>query len=505
MTGQYQQGQGFTQSPRLAMAQALMARGASTDPVRSPLEGIARALTGGVGGLFAGNARADQQKALADALAALNDPAVPADQRMNKAIEAAGDSPFADQLRGIAVSKMLPKDPVKLGRTDRLVDPTTGKETVAAAPDLPQGFRLNPQSGAVEVMPGFIPAISGLKKAESGATAQGAADVKLAMEPQQIAAETAPKARQAAAIATAENPALIARTGGQAQATADVNLRMQPQIAGATTTATQAAEAPFVGPRATAQTAGTITGQMTPIATPEGPTPGIQAVKAAEGAGTPKQMTEKQAAAVLFLGRAVPSHALVNGIDDKITTDWAQKQISALPMGIGNYLNKEETQKYNNAKLNFITAVLRPESGATIQPSEYADAEKLYFPEPGNSKALIEQKQRAREQEIAGLKLMASGQIPFEFGGAKPSERLAAMQSGQAAVAGGGLPGQPPAQSVPNPAVGSQSAAPAASAPAPGREVAPGVPAQAGPPRKVVVQNGMRFDADTHEYLGQAQ
>lgn len=496
MTGQYTPGQGFASNPRLAMAQALMARGASTDPVRSPLEGIARALTGGVGGLFAGNARADQQKALSDALAALNDPNVPADQRMNKAIEAAGDSPFADQLRGIAVSKMLPKDPVKLGQHDRLVDPTTGKETVAAAPDLPQGFRLNPQSGAVEVMPGFVPAISGLKKAEAGATAQGAADVRLAMEPLQIAAETAPKARQAAAIASAENPALIARTGGQAQATANVDLAMKPRIAGATTAATQAAEAPFVQPRAAAQQAGTIAGQMTPVATPEGPVPGIQAVKAAEGAGTPKQMTEKQAAAVLFLGRAVPSHEMVNGLDSKVMTDIAQKGMSSIPIA-GNFLTSDETKKFNNAKLNFITAVLRPESGATIQPSEYSDAERLYFPVPGDPPVIIQQKQQAREQEIAGLKLMASGQIPFEYGGAKPSERLAAMQSGQAAVVAGGQPGAVPPGNTKPPLV--------SPSPVPGREVAPGMPAQAGPPRKVVVQNGMRFDADTHEYLGQAQ
>lgn len=472
MTGQYQQGQGFTSNPRLAMAQALMARGASTDPVRSPLEGIARALTGGVGGLFAGNARADQQKALADALAALNDPAVPADQRMNKAIEAAGDSPFADQLRGIAVSKMLPKDPVKLGRSDRLVDPTTGKETVAAAPDLPQGFRLNPQSGAVEVMPGFVPAISGLKQAEAGATAQGTADVNLAMQPKIAEAMIAPEARKAGAVA---------------QSTANVDLAMKPRIGAATV----AAETPGLvsrgGQMSEATTAGGIRGQMAPVATPEGPVPGIQAVKAAEQAGTPKQMTEKQAAAVLFLGRAVPSHELVNGIDAKIMTDPAQKVAGAVPV-VGNYLTSDETKKFNNAKLNFITAVLRPESGATIQPTEYSDAERLYFPVPGDPPAIIKQKQLAREQEIAGLKLMASGQIPFEYGGAKPSERLAAMQAGQAAVVGGGTP---------------QGATPPP--PAPGREVAPGMPAQAGPPRKVVVQNGMRFDADTHEYLGQAQ
>lgn len=46
-----------------AYAQALMKEGASTAPVHSPLEGIARALQGGLGGFFAGQAdRAEQEK-----------------------------------------------------------------------------------------------------------------------------------------------------------------------------------------------------------------------------------------------------------------------------------------------------------------------------------------------------------------------------------------------------------------------------------------------------------
>ncbi len=44
-------------------AQALMEQGSSTAPVQSPLEGVARALTGGLGGFFAGQAdRAEKEK-----------------------------------------------------------------------------------------------------------------------------------------------------------------------------------------------------------------------------------------------------------------------------------------------------------------------------------------------------------------------------------------------------------------------------------------------------------
>lgn len=52
----------YQNDPRRGYAQALMRQGASTEPVRSPLEGLARALQGGVGGYFQGEARRDYEK-----------------------------------------------------------------------------------------------------------------------------------------------------------------------------------------------------------------------------------------------------------------------------------------------------------------------------------------------------------------------------------------------------------------------------------------------------------
>lgn len=49
--------QAMQNDPRLAMAQGLMQQGSSTAPVRSPLEGLARALQGGLGGFQAGRVR----------------------------------------------------------------------------------------------------------------------------------------------------------------------------------------------------------------------------------------------------------------------------------------------------------------------------------------------------------------------------------------------------------------------------------------------------------------
>lgn len=53
--------QAYNSDPRLAMAQGLMQQGASTAPVRTPLEGVARALTAGLGGYQAGQVRKGYQ------------------------------------------------------------------------------------------------------------------------------------------------------------------------------------------------------------------------------------------------------------------------------------------------------------------------------------------------------------------------------------------------------------------------------------------------------------
>jgi hypothetical protein len=78
-----------------------------------------------------------------------------------------------------------------------------------------------------------------------------------------------------------------------------------------------------------------------------------------------------------------------------------------LPFGLGNHIISNDAQKYNQAKLNFITAALRKESGAAISQSEYDNADKTYFPQPGEGKDIIDQKRQAREDVIEGFRVSA--------------------------------------------------------------------------------------------------
>jgi hypothetical protein len=51
-----------------------------------------------------------------------------------------------------------------------------------------------------------------------------------------------------------------------------------------------------------------------------------------------------------------------------------------------------------------VNAVLRRESGAVISPEEFANAERQYFPQIGDSRPVIEQKARNRRAAIEGMR-----------------------------------------------------------------------------------------------------
>jgi hypothetical protein len=67
----------------------------------------------------------------------------------------------------------------------------------------------------------------------------------------------------------------------------------------------------------------------------------------------------------------------------------------------------EEQQMYQQAKTNFITAVLRKESGAVIGENEFNTEDKKYFPQAGDTAGVLKQKQKARELAIEAMKIQA--------------------------------------------------------------------------------------------------
>lgn len=72
-----------------------------------------------------------------------------------------------------------------------------------------------------------------------------------------------------------------------------------------------------------------------------------------------------------------------------------------------NMLHSESYQKYKQARDNFITALLRDESGAAIGSQEFNRYERELFPQPGDTNEVIAQKRDARRVAIDAMKKAA--------------------------------------------------------------------------------------------------
>lgn len=80
-----------------------------------------------------------------------------------------------------------------------------------------------------------------------------------------------------------------------------------------------------------------------------------------------------------------------------------------LPPELAGSVVSDTGKQYEQAKRNFLNSQLRFESGAAISESEYANAERQYYPIPGDDAATIEQKRRLREDAIAAMVKAAGG------------------------------------------------------------------------------------------------
>lgn len=117
-----------------------------------------------------------------------------------------------------------------------------------------------------------------------------------------------------------------------------------------------------------------------------------------------KPLNDTQAKALQFGTRMQVS----NEIFDKLAADGVNASVPGSRAGYGvgaviSALQPAERQQLDQAKRDFINAVLRRESGAAISASEFENAEKQYFAQPGDSAAVIAQKKANRELATRGI------------------------------------------------------------------------------------------------------
>lgn len=117
--------------------------------------------------------------------------------------------------------------------------------------------------------------------------------------------------------------------------------------------------------------------------------------------GTPtisgKPQTATQLSANSYADRLNESNVVISNLGGKFTAK------GALGGKLPNWLQSGDRQAYEQAKRNFVTAVLRRESGAAISPSEFDTAEKLYFPQAGDKSATVVQKEQSRNTAINNM------------------------------------------------------------------------------------------------------
>ena len=145
--------------------------------------------------------------------------------------------------------------------------------------------------------------------------------------------------------------------------------------------------------------------------------------------GGGKPLTEAQGNAVAFGARAIEANRIATDLEKQgfRNTGAIRTAIGGvagmtpfvgeqLEQGVRSTFNvaptflggtNEHQQQVEQARRNFVSAVLRKESGAAIGVDEYKNEERKYFPQAGDTDKVIEQKQKARELAIKALEAQA--------------------------------------------------------------------------------------------------
>ena len=118
----------------------------------------------------------------------------------------------------------------------------------------------------------------------------------------------------------------------------------------------------------------------------------------------PTELNQTQSNAATFSDRMTASEEVLAAVEGQGANYWAN--LKAMVPG-GNYMLSPGYQMFDQAKRDFINAQLRQESGAAIAPSEFENAEIQYFPQPGDSPAVIKQKAANRKIAINGMRRAA--------------------------------------------------------------------------------------------------
>jgi hypothetical protein len=91
------------------------------------------------------------------------------------------------------------------------------------------------------------------------------------------------------------------------------------------------------------------------------------------------------------------------------TADQLESSVSTVDLLAPSFLRSEKGQQYRQSAKQWIQSVLRDESGAAIGADEEASYFETYFRQPGDTPAVIRQKQQARDAAEDAMQQKAGG------------------------------------------------------------------------------------------------
>ena len=119
-----------------------------------------------------------------------------------------------------------------------------------------------------------------------------------------------------------------------------------------------------------------------------------------------KPATEAQNKDASYAQRTFEANGYINNLEDTVAgmnPVSYYSQITAEPTAFGNAFVSDDIRQLRQAERNFLTAILRRESGAAISATEFATGDKQYFPRPGDDEVTLSQKRQNRETQIKNL------------------------------------------------------------------------------------------------------
>jgi len=128
-----------------------------------------------------------------------------------------------------------------------------------------------------------------------------------------------------------------------------------------------------------------------------------------------KPLTEFQGKATGYAARMLQANDILSSIgkNGKIQPGEIKRTLLGIPLVGGflgrqaNFTQSEAQQQIEQAQLNFVNAILRQESGASIQSPEFESATRQYFPQPGDLEPVLKQKAQNRAVAIKALEIEA--------------------------------------------------------------------------------------------------